>query len=207
MTADNKLAFYQKLTASLSDVYLLIPSDQIISALEALQPEASELGLAEGALLGSLASARGNDSLKDIAVDYTGLFCSTDITAPFPYESVHTGEQRLMMQESAGMVTRLYAEDGFECKSESNEPPDHLGCELGYIAFLIGNAVEAEANGDASGAQGLLAKARGFVAEHIQNWVPPFCNEVAGRAETAYFRQIAALTESTVVSLAERLGS
>lgn len=149
----------------------------------------------------ALRSASDAD-LGEARVEYTALFCSPHPDAPFPYESVYSTEERLLMRPSRDEVVAAYEEVGFmPAKGDGYEPEDHLSNELGFLAHLL--AEEAAA---ASGQQSragedvqLLGEARRrFVADHAGAWLPRFAAEVRERASLPLYPALADLARDLV---------
>lgn len=70
--------------------------------------------------------------------------------------------------------------------ARSNEPDDHIGLELLFMALLI----QREAEGNVAARQARQQ----FLAEHLSQWAPAFCADVAAHAQTPFYRGVALLT-------------
>ena len=64
--------------------------------------------------------------------------------------------------------------------------PDHLYLELLFMSYLI------ETN-----KYDLQKK---FLEEHLMNWVPYYCDELASQAKTVFYREVAEITRDFLVS-------
>ncbi len=121
---------------------------------------------------------------EQLAVDYARVFLSAGVAqglAAFPYESVYTSRQRLMMQEAGSSAAAVYAEAGLKPKGSAfTTSGDHIGLEMEYMAELI-------ANNDAKGQ-------RAFFNAHLARWYKPFCQDVQKYAETDFYKGLAKLT-------------
>lgn len=129
-----------------------------------------------------LGEAFSADSLETLLVDYTHLFLGpADILAK-PYASVWIpGED----------VLDLYAEGGFGIGESFRELPDHIAAELEFLYLLIYQ----------DAAEDLRKR---FLVEHLGRWVQPFTEAVQAGAETAFYRELAQLTERVVAAEANR---
>jgi TorA maturation chaperone TorD len=204
------LHFFQKLTLWLADIYWTTPRLELIHAIKSLQDEQNDES--ESTICQSIAElSRSIDTLSQealsmIAVDYTSLFCGTGANeeAPFPYESIYLGEQRLLMQSPCGNVNRIYVANNYQPnQSISNEPADHISFELGYVAYLLDNACAAMRRSQKRRAHEFLAQKNLFMQQHLQRWLPRFCEEVRQQAATEFFRQTAVLTKQAVTAIAK----
>ncbi len=177
----------------------MTPKREDLAELMALILENSELSAGADlvTIISSLGTAEGE--CREIAVDYTDLFCGFDPTSPFPYESIFLGEKRLLMQAPSIAVKKVYTENGYAPEGgTSNEPPDHLAVELRYLAFILEGAAEALACEDTHTAQLFLEQEKEFLDKHLRLWVPSFCEEVRARAATDFFKKLSLLTEQVL---------
>ncbi len=140
-----------------------------------------------------------DDTLLDLAVDYARIFIGAGLErgeAAYPYESVYTSPDRLVMQEARDQVVALYAELDLARSREVTEPEDHIAPEFEYMAFLCQKATEAMRAGDRVAAAALLAKQKAFYETHLARWVPAFCQDVERLARTDFYRAVARITAS-----------
>jgi TorA maturation chaperone TorD len=196
-TTIEKLHYQTDLLTCLSQIYWMTPKRDALEALSTSIRAGSELSV--GVELVSLIEGLGEEQYRDIAVDYTDLFCGFDARSPYPYESICLSETRLLMQTSAIAVKKVYAESGYTPEDGAgNEPPDHLTFELRYLVFLLEKAIDALEHEDTQAAEGFMEKKDEFLEEHLRVWIPSFCKEVRERAATDFFRKLSLLTEHIV---------
>lgn len=140
------------------------------------------------------------DDIQEVRQEFQDLFKVPLGKYVPPYEAVHRdsrivdGEptRGLLMGPSTVDVRRLYQEAGAELGL--TELPDHIGLELAFLAFLCEREREAAASGDRVTADNYRAYQRGFLKEHVLQWVPSYCDTVRERSATSYFRALAAIT-------------
>lgn len=153
---------------------------------------------AEGlGLLAAWLEGRGPGAVKELAVDYARVFLGAGISdgrAAFPYESVYTSPERLIMQDARDQVAALYRERGLGVAEGSNEPEDHLAFELEFMAYLCRKGRLAVQEGREAEADALVAGQRAFIEAHLLNWIPAFCADVEQYAETDFYRAVAKMT-------------
>jgi TorA-specific chaperone len=202
MSINEKLDHYRRLMVCLAEIYWITPTKESIAALSPLILETTDLDYEQRAALEQIIINLDDAAVKEIAVDYTRLFCGFDPGAPFPYESIYRGEQRLLMQAPAAEVREIYRVNGYSpYQSASNEPADHIAYELGYIAFLLGQMTDALAQSESEKANELTAKLKAFLGEHAQLWIPKFCDDVIRQALSRFFKLLAPLTERGVLAV------
>ena len=159
---------------------------------------ATTLGDAYAAPVRRLADAYAGTALQDLLVDYTRLFIGPIGTLAKPYGSVWLAGDVTLMQDSSVAVEALYEEGGFALDQEFRELPDHVAAELEFLYLLIHEQNVAQARSDLPAVHGNADLRRRFLAAHLGAWAPPFAHAVAAGAQTAFYRELAALTKRFV---------
>lgn len=144
--------------------------DSMYAAAARLDPE-----LAERAR--RLGQAFSDDDLEDLLVDYTRLFLGPGPVAAQPYGRVWMNGEK--------PVLPMYAEGGFEIDESFRDLPDHITAELEFLYVLIYQG----------GPESLRKR---FLQEQLGPWVRPFTQAVQAGAATAFYRELAELTERMV---------
>lgn len=138
-----------------------------------------------------------------LPVDYARLFLGPPAALAKPYASVwaappEPGEDPVLA------LLDLYAQAGLEMDDGFHELPDHVAAELEFLYLLIHRAACASDAGDEVAREAADALRERFVARHLARWMPPFAHAVAGGAQTAFYRELARLTERLVAFEANR---
>lgn len=150
--------------------------------------EEGECSPATAAAWGSFRKAPDNgsqDILTDFAVDFARIFLGAGIaqgTVAYPYESVYTSRDQLVMQDAYEKVLKIYRRHGIT-KTEADLYEDHISLELEFMAFLCDEAVAFLEKNDQASFEENLKEQRSFFKEHLANWVFNFTEairEVAG---------------------------
>ena len=159
---------------------------------------------------------RGERTGTELNVDYLHVFIgNTQDTShvAYPYESVYTSPDHLLMQDARDAVLAAYRSEMVTLVNEHNEPEDHMGFELAFCAVLLSRAAEALTAGDIARAAELVEKERSFVRDHLGVWAPEFASDVKRIARTGFYRALADIllgyleVDSTVMeSLSAELG-
>lgn len=137
---------------------------------------------------------RGERTGTELNVDYLHVFIgNTQDTShvAYPYESVYTSPDRLLMQDARDAVLAAYRSEMIALVNEHNEPEDHMGFELAFCAVLLRRAVEALTAGNIARAIELVEKERTFVRDHLGVWAPEFAADVKRIAQTGFYRALA----------------
>ena len=133
-----------------------------------------------------------------LAAEYAGLFLNAGKQPVYPYESVYTSPERLVMQKARDEVVRLYREEGLDRSDAVREPEDHIAIELEFMAYLCRRSAEALEAGDRAACLAYLEKQRAFLADHLLVWVPAFAADTEQAAESDLYKGVARLTRELV---------
>jgi TorA maturation chaperone TorD len=92
-------------------------------------------------------------------------------------------------------VLDLYSAGGFEIDPDFRELPDHVAVELEFLYLLTFNSNRAQAAGKTDQLAAIDQLRRRFLDEHLGAWIGPFAAAIKQGAETAFYRELAELTE------------
>lgn len=123
-----------------------------------------------------------------------------------PYETEY-GQRHLFGQsQELGDIRGFYEAFGVRPRL-GGERPDHLACQLEFLALL---AIK-EATALAAGGQERVSVCRDaaslFIAEHPGRWVPALAARIAGRAPHSGYAAAAALAVAVLAQHAHELGA
>jgi putative dimethyl sulfoxide reductase chaperone len=144
---------------------------------------------------------------QELLIDYTRLFIGPLDTIAQPYGSVWLDARKTLMQDSTQSVLALYAEGGFEMDEGFRELPDHIAAEMEFLYLLLFRQAEACSKDDAPERTRLAGLQRRLLDEHLGRWIEPFTTAIAAGAQTAFYRELAALTRHFVESERGRVQS
>ena len=177
---------------------------------EAARVESDDPALAEGfaALQADLAGC-DDGQLELLAVVFDRVFFGMgprSAQKAFPYESVYTSAERLLMQRSRDEVLAAYRAQGFERSGDLNVPEDHAGIELAFMARLCRKEADALAAGDEVGAEAARETQRVFLRDHVLAWFPQLCADLEKRAKRGLYRGLAETVRQFLAFEREELG-
>lgn len=135
----------------------------------------------------------GERTRSDLAVDFLHTFIGTsqDIKAvAFPYESVYTSRDHLLMQDARDKALASYRAAEVVLNDDINEPEDHLGFELEFCQILGERALTALRAGDDEACEHWLTLKREFLCDHLKNWVPSFADDVERLGRTTFYKAV-----------------
>ena len=166
----------------------------VIAALATLQGwgEKNRSGLSEAAFV-------------EIRVDYTRLFIGPGVVIAPPWESVHFSEERLTFQQQTLEVREWYRRFGLQAEKIYQEPDDHVGLQLEFIAHLARLGLEAAEQNDSAALETAVKAQRDFLTEHLFRWVIGWCDLVEKNAQTDFYRGMARLCKGVMLETASVL--
>jgi TorA maturation chaperone TorD len=145
------------------------------------------------------------EAFDAIRIDHTRLFLGPGKVLAAPWESVHFNEERLVFQQETLQVRGWYSRFGLEVAKLHQEPDDHIGLELEFLAHLANLGMQALQAQDQKRFDELLDAQRKFLTEHLLKWSPVWCGLVIQHARTDFYRGVAQLTNGSLLELAKVL--
>ena len=137
------------------------------------------------------------ETLLDLARDYVRVFVGHGVnghSAAYPYESVHTSEKRLLMQEARAEVLAVYRQNVLKKEATWRDCEDHIAVELEFMQIMCIRTADALEAGDDDAAIEMLKTQYAFVQDHLLNWVPMLVADMLRYSETELYRGLAELT-------------
>lgn len=139
------------------------------------------------------------DPMTDLAADYAKVFLGAGVAknsyAAYPYESVYTSPERLIMQDARDQVVAAYRAKGLDKADTFDVPEDHIALELAFMAHLCRETQQYLVARDWPAVVACLAEQERFLAQHLLNWVSEFCADILKFAETDFYKGVARITD------------
>ncbi len=142
-------------------------------------------------LLFNYLSTVWEDTKLDLARDYMRTFIGHGVnghSAAYPFESVHTSEKRLLMQEARDEVLAIYRANNLKKDESWRDCEDHIAVELEFMQVMAKRTADALLAGREDEAVEELRTQRAFVRDHLANWVPIFVHDIMQWSETDFYR-------------------
>jgi TorA maturation chaperone TorD len=149
-------------------------------------------------LAARLGPAFAAENLQTLLVDYTRLFLGPMKALASPYSASWLPAPVVGDEVLPPPVLDFYADGGFEVDGELAELPDHVAIELEFVYLLSFNTRQADLAGNASDITSTADLQERFLHEHLGAWISPFAAAVKAHAETAFYRELAELTQRIV---------
>lgn len=170
--------------------------------------------------LGELASALSEEahdaSLRDLAaalsdpaeaaelpLEYEALF-GGQVPCP-PYEGSYEPDPfrgTRQMADAAG----FYRAFGAQPSGPAAERPDHIACQLEFLAFVEARHFTADAAGESDEAQICADAADAFVHSHLARFMVPFCRSVEETTNSTVYRSLARVGARFIAEETRRRG-
>jgi TorA maturation chaperone TorD len=165
--------------------------DSMLNAASRIHPDLA----ACARRFGEAFSAEGPENLL---LDFTRLFLGPTQVIAQPYGSVWMSGEKTLMQDSTMAVLELYREGGFEIDEDFRELPDHVAAELEFLYLLIYRENQAHRLGEPDALMSTAGLRKRFLNEHLGAWIGPFTAAVRVGAKSAFYRELAELTNRFV---------
>lgn len=138
------------------------------------------------------------NTITDLAVDFVRTFIghgNDSYACAYPFESVYTSRERLLMMGARTEVLAIYRSQGLDKSDDWNEGEDHVSLELEFMATMAQRSTDALLAGEVERGDELLSVQRNFLADHLASWVPMFTADMKRFAKTDLYQGLALLTE------------
>ncbi|PLR98833.1 TorD/DmsD family molecular chaperone [Bacillus sp. T33-2] len=181
-----RLHFYQFL-------YLLFSGPMNETVLEQLKVNGNLTQLKEinkgGSLISDFIKYASHLDLQEAKEEFDRLFLGPgSIEAP-PWESYYRTKEQILFGETMYLVREKYRRFGLQYRKENKEPDDHLAIELEFMIFLIESAL----GDNLVDILDLIDAQLGFLHDHLNCWIPKFCEKICTRSESGLYRGAALL--------------
>lgn len=182
----------------LATLYLTPPDSQTLAALQ--HPSfVADWPLGRGntdveAGLARLAEALPGAAATGLREEFWHLFGTLGPAAAPPWQSVYLDREQVLMGEETLRVRALFARFDLASALTGQQPEDHLGLQLQFLATLAARTAERLAAGDQPGARALLEGQRECLEAHMLRWVGRFVDRAEAASETGFYAGLARLT-------------
>ena len=139
---------------------------------------------------------------KLIAEEYNADFTNLFLMNLIPYESFYLSEEQMIESGQANPVTELYDALDFRVELEKARvvSADHIGVELEFMYMLCTALKKALDAGDQEGVCELLLIQRGFLKDHLLEWMPLFLINAKRESRTPLYHDGTELTLEFILS-------
>lgn len=138
------------------------------------------------------------DYMTELNRNYTYIFCMGKFTPVT--ESAYISSGGLNNEADLDEIEGMYAQSGYKADTRgSNEPLDHIGIELGFLADMNKKCGFFLKRGNTDEFIKGLVIQRVFFEKHLLTWIADFCANVKSRQEvTTYYHPLMLMLERFV---------
>lgn len=196
------------LYALLARVYRREVDNIFLETVRTLSIESDNAQLNEGLKESQKAIGESEDPILDFAVDYARIFLGAGIAkgvVAYPYESVYTSRDRLVMQEAYEKVVKIFRANGVG-KLDADLYEDHAALELEFMSLLCNRAIECIQKNDEAELDANLDLQKSFLNEHLLNWMPEFLETIRRCPSSGFYKGFSKATEAHLTMEKELFG-
>ena len=143
------------------------------------------------------------DFPEQVKREYRVLFVGPEEMPAPPWESVYTGEEGALFQETTLEVRQAYRTFGMQAEAYQRVPDDSLALELAFMSGLAERALNAFRREDREEAQRCLNGSLDFLKKHLLRWVPLFLERMAESPTDFLYPQLCLILDSFLKKDAE----
>jgi TorA maturation chaperone TorD len=145
------------------------------------------------------------EEYEAIKADHLYLFTGVGRPLAPVWESIYFSQARLLFQAQTLQVREWYARFGLQIEKFRQEPDDHIGLELSFMAHLATLALRALEAGDEGNFDQAINAQRSFLLEHLLRWSSAWTGLVKQHAKTDFYQGLALLTLGALLASADNL--
>ncbi|MBR3258025.1 MAG: molecular chaperone TorD family protein [Eggerthellaceae bacterium] len=160
-------------------------------------------------LLARYLNGRWERTEEELRIDYFRAFLGNGVDgngAAYPFESVHTSPDRVMMQDARDEVLTLYRAEGMAKSETWKDGEDHIALELAFEKVVCEKCVRLLDAGEDEQAMDKIQVQYHFLQDHLNNWVPLMMEDMLRFAKTDFYHGVAQLTSGFLENDEEFLG-
>lgn len=179
-------------------VYRREVDQKLLDTIRSLEIRSNASELPEALKVIRESATNSDDPLTDFAVDYARIFLGAGIAkgiTAYPYESVYTSRDRLVMQDAYEAVMKIYRANGIG-KLDADLYEDHIALELEFMGVLCRRAIEFAEVGDKKALEENLDLQKEFLKDHLLNWTKEFFDSIRSCPGSNFYKGFASFTEA-----------
>lgn len=180
---------------------LLDSADEHLAVLGFLQ---QVLRQPPSAVLGADAARESFDG-EEADRDFRRLFEGPEKPACPPWESAFASDDDLLFQRETLAVRAFYRKYGLALDTPGREPEDHIAYELAFCSHLLGAVKQASDAGEHAECSRISTDLGSFFRDHVGSWGPPWCDQLAAKAASPFYREVAATLKEELEVLGDQL--
>lgn len=141
---------------------------------------------------------RSRRAIKDARREYTTLFLGPAVLPAPMWESAYVTRENVIFTKETLAVRSFYRECGLLPALYPRVADDHIAFEIGFLALLAKQALDAQVEGDARGLKTALLRSGQFVDEHLGCWIAEWSRGMNDRSDSSLYAETAAFAAELV---------
>lgn len=179
-------------------VYRREVDQTLLDTIKNLEVQSDSSDMPEALRVIQASAANTDDPLTDFAVDYARIFLGAGIAkgvAAYPYESVYTSRDRLVMQDAYEAVMKIYRANEIG-KLDADLYEDHIALELEFMGILCRRAIGLAESGGTQALEENVDLQKSFLRDHLLNWTGEFFDSIRSCPGSNFYKGFASFTEA-----------
>lgn len=165
--------------------------------------------------MSSLFSNNEKEVLNILQLEYSRLFSVPGEHYAAPYESYYRDTwnipsagvfEKLLYGDSAVLVKKLYAQEGFKINPDFGSLPDHISIELCFLCVLLQKEEQAETGGNFAVRDSCREKSNQFLEQHLLPFAETFTENVRQKAALPVYSFLAEMLLNILRSFKDSSG-
>ncbi|MBR2834839.1 MAG: molecular chaperone TorD family protein [Coriobacteriales bacterium] len=122
------------------------------------------------------------------------------------WESYYTEPDRRLYSQNSIDIKKAFREHGAQLQTSENEPVDHLGILLRFVAFLMAQEINALNTENHEQAEWYAKSQKEFLSTHVLPWLSSWFTNVQRSTKNDFYLGVSYLLFGIVQSYVERFG-
>jgi thiosulfate reductase/polysulfide reductase chain A len=122
---------------------------------------------------------------QELRFDYAELFLNAGPSPVFPYESVHTSGEPVVMQKNVFEFREFYRKAGVHLSPSFQDLDEHVAVQMEFLRYLL--------------EKGDVSSYESFFTTRYMKWVVSLCADLAAAATTDFYQGLALFTRGAIM--------
>ena len=168
-----------------------LASSELSDCLDEFAQESGTLANLRAFLAGLQSRVEDAGFLETAQAEFNRFFEGPATPPAHPWESSNIGPEHMVFQPSTLDVREAYHALGLKVLREKHLPDDHLSLMCAYLAEGGRRMLAAWRRGEAEECLRLLGIQRGFLSNHVNNWLPIYAEHCLRVSKAVLYPQLA----------------
>ena len=167
-----------------------LAAPELSDCLDEFAGESETLAKLREFLTGLQAKVSDPVFLEMAHTEYNRFFQGPAALPAYPWESANLGKERVVFQPSTLEVRAAYHALGLKVMYEKHLPDDHISIMCAFLAEGGRRILKAWRAGELAECSHLLNLLQGFLAKHVNNWLPTYADDCLHTSKAILYPQL-----------------